>query len=103
MRLPWIARTAYNVVLDERDRLRAQNDELLGHVVRMDRVEHGKPEIAPERKQPSEPMPREIMNVITGFGSHATRQRLENEAWAVYRQHGSWNTVMSRLKEMLES
>ena len=41
MRWPWVSRLAYETVVSERDRLRAQNDELVDHFKRVDRVANG--------------------------------------------------------------
>jgi hypothetical protein len=102
MRWPWVSRLAYELAIEERNRLRGQVDQLLAHVQRMDRVEHGLNELAAERKPPSEPMPEEIHEEIQRWGSPATQQRLIDEAWEVYRKTRSWDVVAQRLRNGIE-
>ena len=96
--LPWISRAAYLEVCRQRDRLEAQNDALLAHVVRMDRIEHGAPELAPERRKTLAPMPKHIVEYITGFQSDTIRQRIRREYETAAAKVG-WDEVWNRIKE----
>src|SRR3989304_2331887 len=41
MHWPYVSRRAYDLLVDERDRLRARNDELTDHLVRLARTTNG--------------------------------------------------------------
>lgn len=99
MNLPWVSRLAYESVRDERDRLRTQNDTLVEHVTRMDRLEHGAPELIPERRKKADPMSEEVARWIGSHDSQTVRARLAQEVQAAYRRLGSWDRVWERVKE----
>lgn len=108
MNLPWVGRTAYDLLLDERDRMRVQVDRLTEHVLRMERVERGLTE------QPKEPrsqvvVPGRITKIAERFGSLHSQQSMIAGASRMYlekRQYGrseneAWNEVAGWLVEQL--
>lgn len=98
MKWPLVSARAYALLLDERDRLREQNDRLTDHVTRMDRLEHGAGEIPPSLK-PLEPMPDEIVAMIRKFDTGTIRERLTSDAWKMRRREGSWDPVLEALRQ----
>lgn len=91
MRLPWISRLAYEAVLSERDRLREQVDDLLEHLQRVDRVEHGMSELPRQPRPEIEPIPGKLDAYIEGFEAppqvkaemrrEARRRRAKGQSW----------------------
>lgn len=81
MRWPWVSRLAYEAVADERDRLRAVVDRLTDDLVRLARKEHALPERRPEQRPANrpKPLPTELRNLISGFGSPVVQAQMEHE------------------------
>lgn len=99
MKWPWIARSAYDVVVDERDRLRAQNDRLTDHLTRVQRREAGMTETPRAPRPALEPMPRDLHDHIRGFASKALQRTQLEEA---YRRHGRgepWDSIKADIME----
>lgn len=93
MAWPWISRAAYDSLGREIEHLRIQNAQIIDALVRINRAEAGLPE-KPTEKKPVEPMPDDIAEYVSQFGSGTVQQELENDAWAVYRRSGNdWDAV----------
>lgn len=101
MNLPWIARSTYEAVRDERDRLRDQVDRLLDAHVRIQRTEAGLPEVAAQKRE-AEPMPVEVRARIEAWSSEATKSKLWREAHSLYGKRGTWEPVLDMLTEFEE-
>jgi hypothetical protein len=102
MRWPWVSRLAFEEVQYERDRLQARVDELVGHVVRMDRVALGRPEVATDRRAAPEPMPKKLREMIDDW-SEPTRTQLLQEAVAAYNKRRSWEPVVKQFEDWAEN
>jgi iron-sulfur cluster repair protein YtfE (RIC family) len=95
MKWPWVSRLAYEILRDERDRLREQNDGLMEHLKRVDRVEHGMTELPREPKRVLEPMPQELVEFINEHASPHIRREMRNQAFKRYHSKGeSWAQIM---------
>jgi len=93
IRWPWVSRRAYDVLVDERDRLRTQNDMLLDHVKRIDRTEHGLGELPRPQRPVVDPMPTELRKHIEGFADPRVRKTIRDQC---YRRHASgvkWSVI----------
>lgn len=75
MNWPWVSRLAYELVVEERDRLRGQVDELLDHSARLSRRSLDMPEQprGPNKRAERVVIPEEIEEIIAGFDSEAVR------------------------------
>lgn len=98
MNWPWVSRLAYNVVREENDRLRTQNDGLIDHLTRMDRREHGLGETQPSAK-PREPMSPEVLAEIKRWKRPGTRTMRLHDAQRLYAQGKDHNEVLAALRE----
>jgi hypothetical protein len=99
MRLPWVSRTAYELLLDERDRLRDKNDSWEDHIRRVTRSGQGMTELPAERKQPPEPIPPALNHIIDKFDSEHTRQGLRNSARLAHHREGkAWSEIQAELE-----
>lgn len=98
MKWPWISRRAFDLVCEERDRLRVQVDSLLDHTKRMDRNEHGLHEIPREQKPPLDPAPPELSEYIKGFAFKGFRQRMWKNAISRRARGESWAEIMASIK-----
>lgn len=92
-----MSRSAFDLVVEERDRLRAQNDDLMDHLRRRDRAEAGLRE-TPVQKPGREPIPEEVMDQINRWESRAVRDRQLEDAHRAYRLLGSWDRVLEHLR-----
>ena len=92
MTWPLVSRRAFDLVVDERDRLRAQNDRLIEHQNRIERREAGLPEV-PREKRPVQPMPRTLRRWIEGHGTPEIRRALMQEAHKRYAGGQSWESI----------
>ena len=86
--------------LDERDRLREQNDRLLEHLARMDRVEHGVSEQPRPAKPALEPMPDDLKRYIDGYANSSQRGELRKQANKRYRDGTPWSVIR---REVMQS
>ncbi len=103
MKLPWVSRTAYELLLDERDRLRAKNDGWEDHIRRVERKDRGMTELPAKRKETVDPMPPELERIINKFSSETIRQSLRNQARiARVREGKPWSRIRSELEASLE-
>ncbi len=99
IRWPWISRRAYDVVIDERDRLRAVNDQLMEHLTRMHRVEHGVAETPRAPKAKAEEMPKSLVDYFDGLGNASMAKQLKRETENLHKGGESWNSIGSRILE----
>lgn len=99
MRLPWVSRTAYDLVVDERNRLRRQNDELMETQKRIRRVHSGLPE-TPRKRHKQEPieLPLSLEELIGGFASLAVRDDIRRQA----REMHSNGTPFAEIERVLK-
>jgi hypothetical protein len=86
---------AYDTLVDERDRLRAQNDNLLEHLKRMDRVEHGVSELPVERKAPLEPMPQMLRDYIQSFASPSIQKEMRDQSFKRHARGEPWASILA--------
>ena len=95
-----MSRTAYELLLDERDRLRDKNDAWEDHIRRVARSEQGLTELPAGRKRPPEPMPPALNYVIDKFDSEHTRQGLRNSARLAHHREGkAWSEIQAELEQ----
>jgi len=91
---PWVSRLAYEQVASERDRLRAQNDALIEHLKRIDRAEHGMPELPRQPRAAQEKMPIELLNHFKGYANQDMAKRFRDEAYERHLKHGEpWDVI----------
>ena len=99
MRLPWVSRAAYELLLDERDRLRAKNDAWEDYSRRVARSKQGMAELPAERKQAPEPIPPSLNRIIDKYDSEHTRQGLRNSARRAHHRNGrAWSEIEAELE-----
>ena len=102
MNWPLVSRRAFDMILDERDRLRAQNDELVDSLQRVTRFRTGMPELPrtprPEAQRPVT-IPPDIMAIIDGFGSEANKRNLEIQVRGMH----SDGTPFAEIKKALDA
>lgn len=102
MRWPWVSRTAYDLLLNERDRLRVKNDTWEDHVKRVERKDRGMTELPTKKKEPMEPIPSDLAYVIDKFASETTRQSLRNQARIARTREGkAWSEIKAQLEASL--
>ena len=94
---PWVSRRAYDVLLDERDRLRAVNDQLTEHLTRMHRVEHGVAETPRAPKAKVEEMPKSLDDYFNGLGNPSMAKQLRREATSLHRAGEPWTSIQGRI------
>ena len=94
---PWVSRRAFDLVVKQCDRLEAQNDSLLEHVKRMDRIEHGVGELQPEAK-PKEPLSDEIIHEIRRWARVDTREELTRQALTLRAQGKTDEEILDALR-----
>ena len=91
-----VSRLAYETVTGERDNLREQAGELVQHIVRMDRVEHGKAEVPREQRSPVEKMPDELRKYINGMASLSTQKMMIDAASIQHTRYGvPWSKIIA--------
>lgn len=94
MKWPLVSRRAYDVVVEERDRLREKVDDLTGAVVRMQRWEKGMSETPRQPKKPTQPMPKELVAHCQGFRDPRTRRMERNGLLRRHVVNGeSWDDI----------
>lgn len=104
MKWPWVSRLAYDLLVDERDRLRAQNDDLLQTLKGIRRVGAGLKETPrkPKEQVQREPIPREIRELYLGFSS-AGVSALDFQVDELRRNGHPWPEIKKLLERQLET
>ena len=99
MAWPWVSRLAYDLLLDERNRLRDKNDEADEHIRRITRKQEGLTESPREPKKKVEPIPIEIERIIMGFDNEQTRSDMRNHARIARHRDGTpWSVIQANLE-----
>lgn len=101
MRWPWVSRLAFEVVRDERDRLAAQNAELTEALTRMKRWQAGMAEQVQPSREPDEPPPPELYELVRGFESEAMRRNVIDDAHRAHKRGTPWDHVIDALEATL--
>lgn len=104
MKLPLVSRRAFDLLLDERDRLRAANDSLTDNLVRLQRASHGLRE-APRVPKPKVDLtvPPEISELYAGFSTQAVKDEIERQAKEMRAGGTPWPEIRRVLEaELLE-
>ena len=102
MRLPWVSRTAFDLLMDERDRLRKQNDELLDSFTRVRRKEAGMPDSHPRKRAIDEDLPPEVFEYIKGFESDVMQAAVEEDVRRARKNGTSWVEIIEILKNDID-
>lgn len=99
MRWPWISRLAYDTLVDERDWLRAQNDELKDQIIRIARREHKMPEVGPkpDQRKGEEPIPGFVEDVIQQWDNPHHQEMARSRARQLKRELKTWEAVRDAL------
>jgi hypothetical protein len=105
LKWPLVSRRAFDLALDERDRLRAQVDSLLDiiashqdHLRRVQRLDMGVrevPQAGPAPGRQSE-IPRELMEYALSVGNPAMREELIRD-WRVSAKTVGWEEVRQKV------
>lgn len=98
MQFPLVGRTAFNLLIDERDRLRKQNDELLDSFTRVRRKEAGMPEDHVRKRNVEEDIPPEVFRYISGFGSEIMQATIEEDVRRARMNGTPWEEIIEILK-----
>ena len=97
MKWPWVSRVAFELVVDERDRLRKQNDEMLDSVTRVRRKEAGMPEDHARRRDLDEDLPPEVFRYIRGFENEIMQASVEEDVRRSRKAGTSWEEIVNIL------
>jgi len=89
-----VAKLAYDTALDERDRLREKNDELTGHLTRMDRIDRGLGENPKPPRAPIEPMPKDLLEYCNSYASRSLAKNMRDVAYRRHARGESWQDIM---------
>lgn len=96
MRWPWVSRAAFEIVVEERNRLREREEALQEALIRLARKGSGMPE-EPRAQRKEDPMPEDVRELVEMWDSQMTRDRLMEDAWKMYRRVGDWGPVREML------
>jgi hypothetical protein len=92
-----VDREAFNLVIDERDRLRGQVDELMDHAKRIDRVEHGMTEEERKKRESLGKFPFELDLAFKGYRPEI--RKLQTEwAWNQRKSGRSWEEIVEEVQ-----
>jgi len=97
MKWPWVSRRAFDMVTDERDRLRAQNESLIDALTRMQRFQMGMTEKPKENGRKMEPMPAPLKAHFDAIGNRSIRQHQMAEAYRRYAREGTWKGILDEI------
>ena len=94
-----MSRLAYELVLDERDRLRTEHDKLVDTMVALQRKSFGMKEQPQQRKSQdpewmTEEMPPEVLELISGWSSEQMRAAVEIDIRNARRQGTPWDELI---------
>lgn len=94
MKWPLVSRRALDLLTAERDRLLEQNAKLLDHVTRIDRREHGLPEVPKAPRPPAQPMPDTLSDYINGYANASIRKELRDRCLRRHHTQGvAWDII----------
>lgn len=97
MRWPWVSRTAYDLLVNERDHLRAETAALRAEIVAIKRVGMGMRETPRERKKRANAMPEvppEVRRYYEGrFQSSASEAEIERQCQEMALKGAPWEEV----------
>jgi len=103
-RWPLVSRRAYDLAIEERDRLRSQVDRLLDDLVRLKRVEHRLPEAPrPKREQAPPPpphvtIPPHVSRLFMGrTASRAAEDAIRLQVEEMHRRGAPWEEIQRAL------
>ena len=102
MRWPWVSRAAFDLLLDERNRLRKQNDDMLDSVTRVRRKEAGMPESSVRQREVVEDLPPEVVRYIMGFESEIMQHGVEDDVRRARKNGTSWAEIIEILKSDMD-
>jgi hypothetical protein len=94
---PWVSRRALDLALAEGERLRAQNDQLLAHVTRMDRVEHGLGEVPKGKRPDREPFPDDLLEYCNQFDNPVIRKQMRDDLLRQRAKGQTWDDLRARI------
>lgn len=97
MKLPWVSRLAYELVVEERDHLRAENQKLTDDLTRIHRREAGLPEEKPKPKKERKPMPKRIHDYIEGFWNESQRREMRRSYYRRHAKGESWESIAAEV------
>ena len=95
LRFPWVSRLAFDVVVDECERLRSQNGTLVEALTRLRRAETGLSETPKAPRAMVEPIPADVLEYCNAFLNPSIRKqnrdtvirrRASGESWAAIRR-----------------
>ena len=102
MRWPWVSRAAFDLLLDERNRLRKQNDDMLDSVTRVRRKEAGMPESHVRNRELEEDLPPEVFRYIRGFESEVMQANVEEDVRRARKAGTTWEGIIEILQSDLD-
>ena len=96
----WVSRRAYDLAIEERDRLRVQVDGVIDTLTRIQRAQMGMSEVPRQRKERVvEPMPPEVYEYIERTANPSLRSEQKRVVW---RRHGtgeSWDSILEDIQK----
>ncbi len=93
-----VDREAFNLVVDERNRLRDQVDELTNHFRRIDRIQNGLPEVERKERKELGEMPFELQMAFKGYRP-TIRKLQEQWAWNQRKSGRSWELIVAEIQK----
>lgn len=99
MKWPWVSRRAYDLLENERDRLREQNDQLFEHLQRIDRVEHKLPETPRAPRRELEPMPKPVRDHIDSFADRKIQAEMRKECLHRHANGEAWEKIIADIQK----
>ena len=94
MKWPLVSRRAYDLLLAECDRSRSMVDDLLEHVTRMDRTEHGLLELPYTKPDPPEPLPEALQDYVDGWQDCTVRRQVVRSILLARQDGKSWDAII---------
>ena len=102
MSWPLVSRRAYDLLLDDVERLSTQNGKLIDDLTRQRRVEAGMTETPRPERKPIEPMPYEFQQHIKGWGGSGTQRMQRSQAYRRHQQGETWDEIMDDMMRVDE-
>lgn len=109
-RWPLVSRRAFDLVLEERDRLVEevarqadrlveQADKFFAHMKRIDRIEHGVGEVEREPRKKLEPMPVVVKDYLDAIDNPSMQRFIRNELLRRNAQGEDWASIQKKVME----